>query len=260
MPTSSKNTEIPSEIKKFSKPILGVAAVLLALGIAVTVFSGQKAERTKKAENALFEARQKLDKNLTAIAAAQPAPAATGTSESSAAKSKTPPAPPASMKPAQAESVAYLKLDVDTQLIEGAGELRNVAQQYGGTRAAHEANLMLGDLYYNHGDAAKSITWYQAAVDTATDGSDRALSLYDLAYAYENSGKFPEAVKTYEKGMNQGEPALQGEIMLGLARSQEKAGDKAKAKETYTKISTQFPNTEVSKSADIRKTRLEQAQ
>src|SRR5262249_21213986 len=119
------------------------------------------------------------------------------------------------------DAVEFKKLDVDAQLTDGASKLKHVASEYVGTRAGYEAAVQLGNLYFDHGDAAKAVEWYGKAVDTAPGQFEKALALSSLGYSQENAGKAADAAQTYERALNMGEGSIKGDVLLGMARSYE---------------------------------------
>ena len=236
---------------KHSRFLVGMIVVLLAVGAASAAFMTKKDERTQTARDALFRGRQELDKELKAIAVAK-APAVAPVKEIKDAKkdSKSEPKAP------DADSVAFEKLDVDMQLSAATIQLKKVVGEFNGTRPAQDARFALGDLYFNHGQAEKAVSWYQGAVDGASGSAEKAFALYSLGYAQENAGKNAEAAQTFEKGMNLGEPSIKADMMLSMARVQEVLKKRTEALSTYNLVISQFPNSEFSKRAEVRKSHL----
>jgi TolA-binding protein len=257
MPTSASTLDqFSSSLRGFfdsaanhSRAVLVGVAVLLGAGVGLGYYLNVRTAKNDTANAALFLARQSVEKELTAIAAVEapkpPAPKAVKKGETA----PTPPAP-------SADLIAYKKLDVDGRLADGVKKLEAVSKTYGGTRAAFEARLTLGDLFYNHGHAEKAVRWYREAVDGAPGAFERSLAMYSLGYSLENSSQSDEAIKTYEKAISLGESVLKGDLMLALARTYEAKKDTAKAKATYDQILSQLPNTEFAKSAETFKAQL----
>ena len=241
-----------SGMTKHSRFFVGMLVVLLAVGAASAAFMTKKDERTQLARDALFKGRQELDKELKVIAAAKApavAPVKATKEEKKDSKTSAPKAP-------DADSVTFEKLDVDTQLSAGTLQLKKVVGEFSGTRPAQDARFALGDLYFNHGQAEKALPWYQGAVDGASGSAEKAFALYSLGYAQENAGKNAEAVQTFEKGMNLGEPSIKADMMLSMARVQEALQKRTEALSTYNLVISQFPNSEFSKRAEVRKSHL----
>ena len=245
-----------------SKAVVAILGVFFAFGLGATLLYNARESKVGVARDALFSARQSVDKALTAIAVAEapvvPVKAlnikdATKDVTKDAKDAKAPPKP----APPDAAAVAHKRLDVDAKLAEGVTKLKAVITDYKGTRPSFDAALVLGDLYFDHGDAAKAVPWYQAAADQAPANFEKAMAIYSLAYAFESAGKYPEALQSYEKSMNLGEPGMKGDLLLAMARTHAQAHDTAKARTVYDQILSQLPNTEYSRSAEMLKGLLE---
>lgn len=232
-----------------SKAVLAGLAALLAAGAGAGYYLNQRDVRSDAGSAALFLARQSIEKDLNAMAA-QEAPK---TAQPAAKKGEKAPPPPAPT----AEQIAYKKFDVESRLASGVKMLEAVSKDYPGTRAAFEARLQLGDLFYDHGSPAKAVDWYKQAVDGAPGSFDRALALYSLGFAQENSAQLEAASQTYEKALALGESALRGDLLLAIARTYELRKDPVKAKATYDQILSQLPNTEHARSAEAYKAQLQ---
>ncbi len=239
------------EIADHWRALAILAGLLLAAGLGLALYANQRNSKLELARGALFRANQALEKEMTALAVALAPPAEPEKDKTEKDKAeKTKPKP-------DAQSIAFKKFDVDAKLGSSVGQLKAVITSFPNTQPAQEAKQALGDLYFNHGESLKALSWYQAAVDSAHEPLDRALGLISLGYAEENAGKFSEASQNYEKALALGEEGLQGDILLGLARCQEGMKDLAKAKVTYDKIIQQLPNTEYAKTAEVLKANLE---
>jgi tetratricopeptide (TPR) repeat protein len=113
--------------------------------------------------------------------------------------------------------------------------------------------MKLGTLYFDHGDFAKALPWFEKAAQSASGSFERALALSSVAYTQENLGKPSDAVQTYQKALNLGEGGLKGDLLLGMARSYEALQDTAKARSSYDQILKDLPGTEYAKSAELYK-------
>jgi TolA-binding protein len=245
------------DLAKNSRAVLAVLGVLLAIGVAGTLYANKRETMSDEARNALFEARDSLSKELTAYAStlpplpAEPSPAASAKGRT--AKAEKPAAP----TPRTADSVRFEKLDVDAKLAESVKRLQTVANQYSGTRAGFEAEMTLAGLYADHGEGGKAVPWFEKAVSSAPSGNEKALALYGLGYSQEIAGKPADAVATFEKTLKQGDSGLKGEILLAIARNQELARNNAQAKATYDQILSQLPNTEYARTAEVLRGQLQ---
>jgi tetratricopeptide (TPR) repeat protein len=230
----------------------GAAVLLVVLGVAA-FFTSQRQNRAEEAKNALYLAQKNQEKELRAFAEAQvpqtkPAPTAKNAKE----------APKAPSAPADPGRVAFAKFDVDARLPETVKQLQKVVQDFDGTRAAHEARLSLGGLYVDHGEAAKALPWFEKAVSSAPNTTERAFALNALGFAQEGAGKFTDAFTSFEKALNAGGAEnLKGDLLLNMARVQAAAGDAAKARGVYDRIISEMPDTEYARTAEQLKTQLQ---
>lgn len=223
-----------------TKVIYTIVGALLAIGIAAALISNQKAAKAEQGRNALYSANRAYEKQLETLKPATPvAPAPTGKDKKAESDPFNSPDAP-----------RFEKLDVDAKLGDTVAKFKSVAKDFDGTRPAFEARLALGDLYMNHGEAAKSVSWYEEAAKAAPGGFEKMLSYYSLGQASESSGKSKEALEAYDKALNMGE-GFKGDILLGMARAHEALNDSAKAKSTYEQILSQLPNTEYARLAEF---------
>jgi tetratricopeptide (TPR) repeat protein len=236
------------EMAKHSRAMLIALGVVFIIGVVGALFLQQRETNGIKASGALFVARQSLEKQLLNIAETS-APDKNQDKDKSKDKGKE-------EKPS-IDSIAHKKLDVDAVLADSVAKIKSVAKDYSGTRAAFDAQIMLGDLYFNHGQPEKSVAWYKEAVNQATGSFDKMLSLYSLGYAYENTAKYQDAVQAYDRAINLGDFGLKGDLLLGIGRCYEATRDLAKARSTYDQVIAQFPTSTYSKTAEFAKSRIE---
>jgi tetratricopeptide (TPR) repeat protein len=113
--------------------------------------------------------------------------------------------------------------------------------KFKGTRAAFEAHLHIGDLWMDAGSHEKAFPHYQAAVASANDPFSRLIAHYTLGVSRESSGKFQEAVSSYEEALKiQGSDFLRPEILMAQARCYEGLQQPAKAIELYKTVQDKF--------------------
>ncbi|MCM2322485.1 MAG: tetratricopeptide repeat protein [Oligoflexia bacterium] len=226
----------------FLAVVLGVVAIS-GLGVFATTW---REAQSKEGNNAFFVAQKALDEALGAYAA-----------KTKPVEVKTDAKAPETKLPVSAETVRFQKFDVDATLGSPITQLKAVADRYDGSRAGFEASLALGNLYYEHGESAKAVVWLEKAAKEKLSPFDQATVLMALGHAYEDSGKAPEALKTYEKALATGDTVVKGQALLSIARSHELLKDVAKARSTYDQIISQLPSTEHAKTAEARKALLE---
>lgn len=237
------------QLAKHSRAVAAAFAVILLLGIVGAIASGRQAEKEGKARDALFLARQSLETELTAIAKSEaPKPVAPKADSKKAPAEATP--------EATAESIRFKPLDVDARLAEPVKKLKAISEEWGKTRAGFESRLILGDLYYRHGQPEKSVSWYDQAAKSAPENFDKALAYYSLGYAQERLNKPAEAVEAYDSALKLGDVGLKGDLLLALARAHLAQGKADRAKEAYEKVLKELPGSEYAKSAESLKAKL----
>lgn len=244
----------------------GVGTLVL-VGVIGSVIVGKNEAKSEAGKGALYAAQKAYETEMKALAGVKaPAPEAPKAPVDAAKDPKAAKAQEAAEKARRDEDTAsmkkleelqYQKLDVDAKFPQTVQGYKSVIEKYSGTRAAYEARMALGSLYFDHGEAVKAAPVLKEAVDSAPGGLEKALSYSALGYAYENSGKPQDAAATYEKALNLGEAGIKGDLLLALARSQEAMKDTAKARSIYDRIITELPNTEVAKTAETLKAQLQ---
>ncbi|MEO5970040.1 MAG: tetratricopeptide repeat protein [Bdellovibrionia bacterium] len=237
--------------------LAGVASLLI-VGLIVAFFMNRSGARSEVASDALYLAEKTLNTEIKSMADLNKPVAAHATAAKTNAEGvKKAATDEENGRVAEArEKLRYQKMDVDAKLPGAVQKLKEVEQSYTGTRSAFEARVKLGDLYYDHGDYAKGLPWFQKAVDSAPAKLEKALALSSLGYTYENLSQHNEAIQAYQKANSLGQASVKGDLLLGIARCYEALHDSAKARSTYDQILTELPNTEFSKSAELYKNQL----
>jgi tetratricopeptide (TPR) repeat protein len=235
--------------------IASLALVIVIITGAVVAYINIQDTHSAAANNLLYEARKSLeDEEKTFAAASAPAiPAATTPPATPNAKAPAKPAAPAAANP---EAVAFKKIDVSSKFPESLKKYKAVIDQFPGAQAAFESRMALGTLYFNHGDPAAAMSWFQQASDQAPRTTDRAAALQSVGYSLENQGKATEALQVYQKALDQGDTTIRGDLLLGMGRCYEILKDPAKARAAYDQVISQLPNTDASKSAQSAEMRL----
>jgi tetratricopeptide (TPR) repeat protein len=244
-----------------------IIVVALALGICLAggVMMNRRAEKSETGLNALYLAQKGYETELKGVAGVSTpkplAPRDPNAKEDAKAKA----AREAEEKAYRAEeesaskkldAVAFAPLDVDAKFPETVKRYRAIIEQYDGTRAAHEARLALGSLYFDHGEAAKATPLFQSSVSSAPGNAEKAMAHQALGYSLENEGKLQEAVAAYEKSAGYADGSLKGDVLLAAARCQTALKDVTKARSTYDQILSQLPNTDAAKAAESLKAKL----
>ncbi len=141
-------------------------------------------------------------------------------------------------------------------------EYKKVFTEHKGTRAALFASTTVADHYFeeakksvlkdvnaNPPETATAIEWYNHALEyNGLLPQEKQLITINKGNAVELSKNYDEAMKLYQ-GAADGGGNVKGYALLNVARVLELKNDKAKAMETYEKVSTDFLNTEYAKMA-----------
>jgi tetratricopeptide (TPR) repeat protein len=113
--------------------------------------------------------------------------------------------------------------------------LKELVDNSAGTRAAQDALRYLGDVSMGQKKPAEAITWYRKYLDKV--GGDRDATLagtWGLAAAQEDNSAFAEAAATYAAAAKASVTDNEkGRALLAEARCELRAGQNAKAIETY---------------------------
>lgn len=256
-------------LAKNSRAVIVIFGLVLLSTAAIAYFQARREAQAGVGRNELYLAKQAVDQELVAFAAADPqwkAQAAKTLAERKKALEKNAPKNPKDKKAAEesvqeekptADAVAFRKMDVDAVVPEGVKKLRAVIEKHSGTRSGFEARLALGDLYFNHGQADKAVPLYEEATKSSPGTMEKALAFYSLGYAQEGSGKFEQAQQSFDRALSMGETGLRGELLLSVARVQEARGQKDEAKKTYDRIVSELPNSDYSRSAETYRAELQ---
>lgn len=113
--------------------------------------------------------------------------------------------------------------------------------QFPHSRAAYEAELQIGDFFTDAKNLDKAGEHYEKAAKLAKDPFSRLLARYNLGIAQETSGKYKEAVATYEETLKtEGADFLRPEVMMAQARCYEALNETQKAIDVYKSVEEKF--------------------
>lgn len=212
--------------------LLGFLATGVALGFWLTQ---QRDEKLDAARDALYTASQSLEKERAQLR------------EGSGANSKK----SEKAAPSKEEvNVDYQKIDVDARFKKSIPLLQEVAHQFEKTRPGFDAMVLLGELYFNHGQPEKAKEWFEKSEKAAPGNFEKAEAIFSIGHSYEKMGQTQEALQSYERASLQGQAVLKGELLLAIARCYEKMKDLEKAKTTYERIISEMgdsPHAETAK-------------
>ena len=121
--------------------------------------------------------------------------------------------------------------------------LEGIAEEYAGTPAGNQAQLLLAGVYLKQGDlqAGKKALQEANASGTLVEPS----RLAGLAYAYEQEQDFAKAAETYEQAAGtQTNDITSPELLQHAARCYLQVPDTAQAITLYKRIYTEYPNSQ----------------
>lgn len=211
-------------ISRNTPALIGSLLLLAGIGVALAFWENRQGSQEASAQGALFNAWEQL------------------TSES------------AGLKPEE-------QVDVDAKFSKSVAAFTSVADQYSGSRAAFQARLALGDLYFDHGMSAKAVPWYESARQGARSNLEKGLVSYSLGYALENSGDAKSAVAAFETALKyqsdqKAVGGLKADLLMALGRSHEKLGQPAQAGTYYDRVIAEHADSQQAIQAEVFKSRL----
>ncbi len=127
------------------------------------------------------------------------------------------------------------KVDLQVPTADAAKVLGQFVQEYNGTRAGREAQLMLANLLYGLGQYAEAAKAYESLLDGRDPGWD-LLVTESLSYCYEGLGNFKKAAEVLKPAAEQAYGPLKTEIMRRLAMLYDKAHEPKEAAVYWRKL------------------------
>jgi predicted negative regulator of RcsB-dependent stress response len=233
-----------SWLAQYARPLsLLLGALLLFVGVTVAVRS-VKETRNRKAREDFYAAKKVYDDEVKAVTPKPPAP------PKADPKSKTPPSAP------KVESVEFKKMDVNQVFSKSIQSLKAVGEKHKGTSPGFQAEMMLGNLYLDHGSAVDAIPHYLVAAENPPGDLEKMSAYFTLAQAQESAGKCNDAVGSVDRALNTGNASLKGDLLMTQARCYETLNDSAKAKAAYERIVNELPGTPYARLAEIQRAKL----
>lgn len=232
--------------------LLGIVCLLL-IG-AGSFWVAHRDTRAAQARNAFFLAERAMETDLKAIAkklAPVPVVSDKESNKDSKAKEKDKASEPS------IESVLFKKLDVDMELKETVTKMKEVTEKFSNTRAAYEAEVTLGKIYYEHGEVSKALPWLVRALASAPNAFEKKIVGLAIGHAQEDLAKYQDALQDYESASKTDNQVIKGDALLSLARVHELMKDSAKARSIYDQIISEMPGSPYAKSAELRKAQIE---
>ncbi len=133
-----------------------------------------------------------------------------------------------------------------------SSELSRIVENYAGTRAAEEANILLAQIKLIQGQSQQAIQLLSRFASEA--GRDFRAQAYGLlGSAYENVSHPKDAAETYEKAAASAEfPFLRAQFLSDAGRAWLAAGDTAKAEQSYRAVVQKLDSTGTVTEARVR--------
>jgi TolA-binding protein len=132
-------------------------------------------------------------------------------------------------------------------------DLSRLVNTYGGTPAAGEAALLLGQLRMSRGEVDVAITELRAFLDQGPDDRFRAPAYGLLGSALEQAGKVGEAAEAYGQAAETWPYSyLRAQSLLDAARAFRLSGDTAQAAQSYERILRDFADSPSALEAELR--------
>ena len=124
-----------------------------------------------------------------------------------------------------------------------AAELEQLIARYPSARDVGEAAYELGNLKYDARQYAAARSAYQVAVGRGVPGTLRTLSRAGIAHSLEAERDYAKAIEAYQALIKDLRPKdfLYEDTLIDMARTQELAGDKTQAAETYRRVLKDVP-------------------
>jgi predicted negative regulator of RcsB-dependent stress response len=122
-----------------------------------------------------------------------------------------------------------------------AKALEKFVNEYAGTRAARDAQLMRANLLYGLGQYAEAAKAYESLLDGRDPGWDTLVN-ESLSYCYEGMGNFKKAAEVLKPVAEQSSGPLKSEAMRRLAMLYEQAKEPKEAAALWAKLLEQPPD------------------
>ncbi len=149
-------------------------------------------------------------------------------------------------EPEQPGEVSYV--DEKNKFEDASKKFMAVAQQFGGTRSGKLAKFYTALCFDHLAKYDEAQNWLKQA-ESAGDAELASLARYQQAQIFEKTGKGEEAVKIYQQLIAAPTTMVAKPfVMLTLADYYRKT-NVAEARKLYTQIETEFPQTQVARTA-----------
>jgi TolA-binding protein len=135
----------------------------------------------------------------------------------------------------------------------GASDLERIVSSYGSTDAGQEAQLLLGQVHLQQGQAGLAVTQLQDFVASGPREQFRAQAYDLLGEALEQTGQFKAAGDAFENGARQSPyKFVTAKLLLDAARSYTSAADTAAAVRVLQRLVDDFADSPAAAEAHLR--------
>lgn len=126
--------------------------------------------------------------------------------------------------------------------------------QAGSAPLAAQSAYVLGDLRFDAGEYAGARAAYGVALAKTSSPTMRTLARAAIAVAWEADRKFAEAVTAYGAAVAESRPGdfQHEDLLIGLARTQELAGQREQAVQTYQRVLKDVPKAQLRREPEVR--------
>lgn len=123
-------------------------------------------------------------------------------------------------------------------------QLKELAADYGGSKAAGFGLLFAGDLLYRQGSYKEAVAYYNQVVERENPKAAVPIALANSAIAQEAGGDFAQAAATAQRFLDLfSDHFMAPQVHASLARGLQAQGQVDAAKAALQKISLQYPET-----------------
>jgi predicted negative regulator of RcsB-dependent stress response len=134
-----------------------------------------------------------------------------------------------------------------------ASDLSRLIASYGGTQAADEAVIILGQVRLDQNQAPQAVQELRTALDRGLSDQFRAPAYALLGAALEGVGNMREAARAYEQAADAAwYPALSAEYLTDAGRTYASAGDLTNAIAAYQRVVDKHPDAPSALEARVR--------
>jgi len=144
-------------------------------------------------------------------------------------------------KAAAALALVTPKADLKAPDAAAAKALEKFVNEYAGTRAARDAQLVRANLLYGLGQYAEAAKAYESLLDGRDPGWDNLVN-ESLSYCYEGMGNFKKAAEVLKPVAEQSSAPLRSEVMRRLAMLYEQAKEPKEAAAYWAKLLDRPPD------------------